>query len=393
MATARDAGSDIVEALRLGANDYVTKPLDFAVVLARSRTQLELKHAHARIRGLALDVERRNAFIRSVFGRYLSDGIVETLLDSPAGLSLGGEKRVISILMTDIRGFSEVASRLPADKIVMLINNFLAVMTGVIMRFGGTIDEFIGDAILVLFNAPARIDSHADKAVACALEMQLAIPEVNRRNGVLGLPAIEAGTGVHTGEVVVGNIGSERRAKYGVVGSHVNLVARIESFTVGGQVLISSATYEACGSPLSVRDRFEVNPKGWPAPVHVYDVDGIAGDYAARLPVGPVETHRRLPGTVPVRVAVLDGKDFGGAPVDAELVSWSGRSAEITAAALEPFTNVRIELASAPDGRNVTMDGKIVPSACGTPGTVAVRITSLPAAAAELLDRLVPGLP
>jgi hypothetical protein len=94
-----------------------------------------------------------------------------------------------------------------------------------------------------------------------------------------------------------------------------------------------------------------------------------------------------------VRVAVLDGKDFGGAPVDAELVSWSGRSAEITAAALEPFTNVRIELASAADGRNVAMNGKVVPSACGTPGTVAVRITSLPAAAAELLDRLLPGLP
>ena len=394
MATARDTGSDIVDALRLGANDYVTKPLDFPVVLARSRTQLELKHAHARIRHLALDVERRNVFIRSVFGRYMSDDIVETLLDSPTGLSLGGEKREISILMTDIRGFSEVAGHLPADQIVSLINNFLAVMTEVIMRFGGTIDEFIGDAILVLFNAPARVDRHADKAIACALEMQLAISEVNRRNGALGLPAIEAGTGVHTGEVVVGNIGSERRAKYGVVGGHVNLVSRIESFTVGGQVLISSATYAACGSPLSVRDRFEVHPKGWPVSVHVYDVDGIAGDHAARLPPEPGQPHRRLPRPASIRVAVLDGKDAGGAPADARLLTWSGRSVEISSPfPLEQFTDLRIELAAAPDGRSVAMNGKVVPRDGGTPGTVAVRITSLPEAAAELLDRLVSYIP
>ncbi|MBA3564962.1 MAG: response regulator [Gammaproteobacteria bacterium] len=283
MATARSDGADIVEALRLGANDYVTKPLDFPVMLARTRTQLQLRDAHERIRRLASDVERRNAFIRGVFGRYLSDDIVETLLASPAGLTLGGEKREISILMADIRGFSGAAALLPADRVVALINNFLAVMTDVILRFEGTIDEFIGDAILVLFNAPASVADYAVKAVACALEMQLAIPEVNRRNAALDLPAIEAGIGIHTGEVVVGNIGSEKRAKYGVVGSTVNLASRIESFTAGGQVLISAATRDACGDLLSVRDCFDVHPKGWREPVSVYDVDGVQGDHAVHL--------------------------------------------------------------------------------------------------------------
>lgn len=272
MATAKGEQADIVGALEKGANDYVTKPLEFPVVLARVGVHLALKAANERIRKLAEDLARRNEFIRSVFGRYLTREIAETLLDTPEGLALGGERREITILMADLRGFTSLsANRDPADVVVM-INHFLSVMTEVILSHGGTIDEFIGDAVLALFGAPRPLEDHARRAVACALGMQRAMAEVNRLNRARGLPEVTTGIGINTGEVIAGNIGSERRAKYGVVGSHVNLTSRIESFTAGGQVLISEDTRRQCGERLEVKGELVVRPKGYEQDIRLYDV-------------------------------------------------------------------------------------------------------------------------
>ena len=279
MATAKDSSEDIVGALKLGANDYVTKPIDFPVVLARVNAQLGLKRANDKVRSLVNEVERRNAFIRTIFGRYLTDEVAETLLDSPEGLSLGGERREITILMADIRGFTNLSSRLPPEEVVTLVNNFLAEMTKVIVRYGGTIDEFIGDAILVLFGAPRAIDKHAENAVACALEMQLAMAKVNELNNQTGLPNVETGIGINTGEVVVGNIGSETRMKYGVVGHNVNLTSRIESYSAGRQILISEHTFKNCNGILKINSSMTVQPKGFDQDVKLYEVVAIGGDY------------------------------------------------------------------------------------------------------------------
>jgi len=282
MATAKDTREDIVDALRLGANDYVTKPLDFPVVLARVNTQLAMKRAHDRVRQLVEEVERRNKFIRSVFGRYLTDDIAETLLDSPEGLNLGGERREITILMADIRGFTNLSSHLEPEKVVTLVNNFLSEMTRVIISYGGTIDEFIGDAILALFGAPRAMEDHAEKAVACALEMQQAMQAVNELNQQSGLPELATGIGINTGEVIVGNIGSEQRAKYGVVGHNVNFASRIESYTDGGQILVSDRTLEACNGLLETRGEMSVRPKGFDEDVRIHDICGIGGTYQIR---------------------------------------------------------------------------------------------------------------
>ncbi len=283
MATARDTRDDIVGALRLGANDYVTKPLDFPVVLARVNAQLEMKRANDHIRQLVLEVERRNEFIRSVFGRYLTDDIVEALLDSPEGLKLGGERREITILMADIRGFTNLSSQLEPEKVVTLVNNFLSQMTRVIISRGGTIDEFIGDAILALFGAPRAMDGHAEKAVACALEMQQAMQAVNQLNRQSGLPELATGIGINTGAVIVGNIGSEQRAKYGVVGHNVNFAARVESYSEGGQILVSDRTLEACDGLLETRGEMLVRPKGFDEDVRIHDICGIGGTYQIRI--------------------------------------------------------------------------------------------------------------
>jgi class 3 adenylate cyclase/AmiR/NasT family two-component response regulator len=283
MATAKDTREDIVGALRSGANDYVTKPIDFPVVLARVNTQLGLKRANDRVRALVKEVERHNEFIRKVFGRYLTDEIAETLLDSPEGLVLGGERREISILMADIRGFTNISSHRAPEEIVTMVNNFLSVMTDVIISYGGTIDEFIGDAILALFGAPNAMPDHAEKTVACAIAMEQAMTRVNELNQVAGLPGIETGIGINTGEVIVGNIGSEKRAKYGVVGHHVNYTARVESFTAGGQILISERTHAACNGLVRTKGEMSVRPKGFDEDVKLFDVAGMGAPYDLEL--------------------------------------------------------------------------------------------------------------
>ena len=283
MATAKDTREDIVGALRLGANDYVTKPIDFPVVLARVNAQLGLKRANDRVRSLVREVERRNKFIRDVFGRYLTGEVAETLLDSPEGLSLSGERREITILMADIRGFTNISLHRAPEEVVTMVNNFLSVMTEVIISYGGTIDEFIGDAILALFGAPNAMSDHAEKAVACAIAMEQAMTRVNDLNRAAGLPEIETGIGINTGEVIVGNIGSEKRAKYGVVGHHVNFTARIESYTVGGQILVSERTLDACNGMLQTRGEMSVRPKGIDEDVKLFDVASIGEPYNISL--------------------------------------------------------------------------------------------------------------
>src|SRR5512137_2370576 len=157
------------------------------------------------------ELERRNEFIRKTFGRYTSDEVVEALLDAPDGLKLGGEKREVTILMSDLRGFTALSERLDATEVVSLLNHYLSAMVEVIQRHGGTIDEIIGDAILVLFGAPLALENDAQRAVLCALGMQKAMAAVNEHSVQKGWPAVEMGIALHTGDVVVGNIGSVKR--------------------------------------------------------------------------------------------------------------------------------------------------------------------------------------
>jgi class 3 adenylate cyclase len=260
MQTAKDQSEDVVGAFKLGANDYVTKPIDFPVVLARVRTHLQLKDAQD-------ELGKRNDFIRQVFGRYVTEHVVDNLLESPDGLAFGGARRDVTILMGDVRGFSSLCERLAPEQVVRLLNIYLGAMTNIVGAHGGCIDEFIGDAVLALFNAPNPMPEHRESAIRCGLAMQLAMGEVNETLEREGLPAIEMGIGVHSGECVVGNIGSDRRAKYGVVGSPVNLTGRVESFTVGGQLLVTRDAADGLADKLRVRREFTVEAKGMREPI------------------------------------------------------------------------------------------------------------------------------
>jgi len=306
------------DAFALGANDYIVKPPAKIELIARIRyhsqayiNMLQRDAAYRRVEEQSAELEIRNQFIKKTFGRYLSDDIVESILDTPEGLELGGEKRKVTIMMSDLRGFTSIGERLPPEDVLDIINIYLKAMTDIILEYGGTIDEFIGDAILVIFGAPLFQEDDARRAVACAIEMQKSMEMVNQKNIELGYPEVSMGIGINTGEVVVGNIGSEKRSKYGVIGSNVNLTSRIESYTVGGQILISESTLLECEELIRVDDQFQVMPKGVKQPITIYLIGGIGGIYDKYLPEKKSVALFELNEPILIGFTVLEGKHAG----------------------------------------------------------------------------------
>ncbi len=294
--------------------------------------------------------EEAKNFVRQVFGRYLSDDVVANLLETPEGLALGGESREVSVMMADLRGFSSLAEHLAPTEVIKLLNKFLGTMAEIVAKHGGTVDEFIGDAILAIFGAPKRHEDHARRAVACAVEMQLAIAEVNAFTASEGLPMVEMGIGLNTGEVVVGNIGSEQRSKYGVVGRHVNLASRIESYTVGGQILVSDSTLGAAGSNIRVDGVMEVFPKGSVKPMRVHQIGGIGGEYGLDLPRQDSNLSR-LEQPLEIWFSVLDGKNVTAPDHQGSITHLSPRQARIASALpVELMAVVKFDLSGSQSG-------------------------------------------
>lgn len=293
-------------------------------------------------------VARSAGEIRKAFGRFVTDEIVANLLENPEGLKLGGERRRITILTSDIRGFTAISERLPPEEVIKIINLYLGYMADVITQYQGTIDEFMGDGILVLFGAPTKREDDADRAIGCAIAMQLAMKPVNEKMLELGLPNLEMGIGINTGDVVVGNIGSEKRTKYGVVGNQVNLTYRIESYTVGGQIFVSESTLKQVSCDVVTDEEREVQPKGVHYPIKIYEVIGILGKYDLHL-TKTEEVFYSLPEPIVVQYAVLQGKQVNRDLVTAKLIQISAREAEVyleTSNSLTPpaLTNLKINL-------------------------------------------------
>jgi len=213
--------------------------------------------------------------IRETFGRYLSTEVVNEILKSPGGVELRGELREITILVSDIRGFTRTTELLQPGQVLEMLNRYLEEMTDIIMKHGGTIDEFTGDGILVFFGAPTFVPDHCTRAVACALEMQRAMTGLNKGNLLLGLPELQMGIGVNCGQLIVGNIGSEKRKKYGAVGSPINLAFRIQSEAQGREVLVSPAIFDDLDGELVVEGTKQCSLKGIEQPITLYRVEGF----------------------------------------------------------------------------------------------------------------------
>ena len=335
------------------------------------------KRIEAELQRLAEQVELRNRFIRETFGRYLTDEIVDTVLESPTGLQMGGEKRKVTMLMADLRGFTSLSERLPPERVVAMVNRYLSAMVSVAKRYNGTIDDFIGDAIFILFGAPVWKEDDAERAVACAIAMQLAMDGINEQNRQEDLPEIEMGIGIHTGQVIVGNIGSPERMKYDVMGSQVNLTSRIQSCTTGGQILISDTTRQEVGRILRIGRQMEVKAKGVEHPVILFEALGISGSHKLLLPDASKELVPLNSG-IPLRYEIVEASQLGHETYKGTLMKLSRKAAEATFdQPIGNLTNVKIHLMQ--DGRDIpgALYAKVIDAVPGGRNAFSIRFTSV----------------
>ena len=216
--------------------------------------------------------------IQSAFGRYVSENVLRQLLETPEGDELGGAERELTIAFIDLRGFTRLSEDMKARDVVALLNEFFQLVSDRILARGGTIDKFIGDSVMAYFGAPLHHADHAVRAVTAATEIVRACAARNRARSRDPHPdapaaAIEPGIGVHTGIVIVGSIGSDRRADYTAVGDAVNVAHRLEKLARPGEILVSEAVQRHVRGAFRLRFEGERQLSGRQEPVHVYSVD------------------------------------------------------------------------------------------------------------------------
>ena len=262
----------------LSAGEYRDQHMElYAQIAGELALTLEKSRAYE-------DLYLRNEFITKVFGQHVTNEVAAAALSSDGPLTLGGERRKVTVLMADLRGFTPMSEKMSPEEVVDALNVFLGSMTEVIMDHGGNIDNFIGDAIMAVFGVPIAKEDDTARAVACAIEMQNAMAMVNAKIEGRDLPDLTMGIGLSTGDVVAGNIGSEMRVKFSVIGAVVNLAARIEGMASGGQVFASEATLDDVRSEARVAGSLNVQLKGLSAPVPIHEITGIGDCEIVRAP-------------------------------------------------------------------------------------------------------------
>jgi adenylate cyclase len=231
-----------------------------SAVAAQTAITVENVKAHKRL--------AREEVARANYSRFMPEYVVKQLLEDPNSFKLGGTNQTITILFADIRGFTAFSEREKPEKIVGILNRYFTAMTEIIFAHGGTLDKYIGDELMAIFGAPTATEKDAENAVKTAAAMQKRIVTLNTEFESEGFSPINVGIGLHTGEATVGYIGSEQRSEYTAIGDAVNVASRLQSNALGGQILISEATVQACGTsfdlaqhePLTVKNRLQPVP-------------------------------------------------------------------------------------------------------------------------------------
>src|SRR5690554_112973 len=230
------------------------------------------------------DEQRQRARVRALFERYVSPAAIDEMLSQPGSVSVSGQRRDVTVMFSDIRGFTALSEKLRPEEVVAILNDYLGAMTEIIFKHGGTVDKFEGDGILAIWNAPLAVEDHPTRAVECALEMTRRLAEMQQGWAATGQQALKNGIGISTGPCFVGNIGSSQRMDYTVIGDTVNLAARLEALTkeLGLQIVYSEATHRQLAG--HIRSRFVTSAKvaGREQPVNVYTVLGVDEPQAAQ---------------------------------------------------------------------------------------------------------------
>lgn len=264
--TARGDIPDRVKGLDLGAEDYFTKPFNIQELVARVQARLRAKHREDHL----LDTER---LVRNTFQRYVSTSVVERLLRNPERVELGGMKQEVTVLFADLRGFTALAEHLPPEQLIEILNGYLTAGAQPILEYEGTINQYAGDEIMAIFNAPLHQDDHVLRAVKAGLAIHQRLQTYNAT--LKPNLRLNCGVGIGTGQAVVGNVGTSQIMNYTAVGDVVNLAKRLEESAKGGQVLIGESSYQHVKDQVVVRSLPPLTVKGREEPVAVYEVLGL----------------------------------------------------------------------------------------------------------------------
>ena len=244
------------------------KPDDLELISAvAAQTAIAVENARAHERLAREEVARAN------YSRFLPEYVVKQMLENPESFKLGGISQNITILFADIRGFTRISEHAPPEKIVSLLNRYFSAMTEIIFAHGGTLDKYLGDGLMALFGAPTATPDDASNALNAAVAMQRRLLGINRELRDEGLQEIGVGMGLHTGEAIIGYIGSDRRSEYTAIGDTVNTSSRLESNARGGEILISDATAKAAHSRYKLKEREPITVKNRQQPVNLWEVD------------------------------------------------------------------------------------------------------------------------
>jgi class 3 adenylate cyclase len=264
MLTALSDVADRIRGIEAGADDFLSKPFNKEELLTRVKSLLRIKTLHD-------DLAAKNRLLRTLFGRYVSEEVAaEIVADPDRHLKLGGEKREVTVLFGDLRGFTPLAEQLDPQEAVEILNIYLTLVIDAVFEFRGTLDKFRGDGFMAFFGAPIRREDDPANAVRCALAMQEGLKRITfDRFPDLRL---NMGIGINTGVVIAGNIGSERRTDYTVIGDEVNVAQRFESNAGPGQILMTGSTYDRVKDLVEVRELGRLRVTGKQEGVMAYDV-------------------------------------------------------------------------------------------------------------------------
>ena len=224
--------------------------------------------------------EREKKKIRGAFQYYLTASVINEMLKDPTNLKLGGDKKDLSVLFSDIRGFTTISEKLTPEELVRLLNEYLTAMTNIVFKYEGLLDKYMGDAIMAVFGAPLDQPDHARRACLTALEMMEDLHKLQKKWEAEGRPILNIGIGINTGDMVVGNMGSEMRFDYTVMGDMVNLGSRLEGINkeYGSNIILSEFTYNVVQDSVSCRELDWVRVKGKNKPVKIFELLGEKKD-------------------------------------------------------------------------------------------------------------------
>ena len=208
--------------------------------------------------------------LRYAFSRYVSHQLVDEILSNPEEIKLGGERRKISVLFADIRGFTSMSEKMKPEEVVDLLNTYLSSLTKVVFKYEGTLDKYIGDCVMAVFGAPFSHHNDTERAVFTAVEMQSYIDDINLKREGEGLERVEIGIGINTGYVISGNMGSVDRMDYTVIGDVVNTASRLEAYSGKGQILVTKEVYDEVKYLVEAKFLTALTVKGREQKVDVY---------------------------------------------------------------------------------------------------------------------------